>query len=97
VHGHRGRRPWSGRKRRERGVLAETGMRAERVSPGFGTRATEDKVPRSVHGLLADGETGEAAYDDVLAGGGGELVAQLLDGLAVELRVVHLLLEQDDA
>jgi hypothetical protein len=34
------RRSWQGR--RERGVLAETGMRAKRVSPGFGTRATED-------------------------------------------------------
>jgi len=33
--------------RRERGVLAETGMRAERVSPGFGTRATEDAGARS--------------------------------------------------
>jgi hypothetical protein len=34
------RRLWQGR--RERGLLAETGMRAQRVSPGFGKRATED-------------------------------------------------------
>jgi hypothetical protein len=26
-------------------VLAETGMRAKRESPGFGTRATEDADP----------------------------------------------------
>jgi hypothetical protein len=52
------------------------------VSPGFGTQATEDKVGtqpgwlgRSVHGLLAYGEAGKAAYDDVLAGRSGELVA----------------------
>jgi len=38
--------------RRERGVLAETGMRAERVSPGFGTRATEDAVSRSSAAVL---------------------------------------------
>src|ERR1019366_3182703 len=48
------------------------------------------------NGLLADREAGKAAYDDVLAGGGGQLVAQLLDGLAVELGVVHFLLEQHD-
>jgi hypothetical protein len=29
-------------------VLAETGMRAKRVSPGFGTRATEDAGWRRV-------------------------------------------------
>src|SRR6202161_344802 len=46
--------------------------------------------------LLADGEAHEAANHDVLAGRRGQLVAQLLDGLAVELRVVHLLLEQHD-
>jgi hypothetical protein len=39
-------------------VLAETGMRAERVSPGFGTRATEDADrseigQRRVHDPLA--------------------------------------------
>jgi hypothetical protein len=56
-------------------VLAETGMRAERVSPGFGTRATEDTGQRRVHGLLADGEAHKAANDDVLTGRGGELVA----------------------
>src|ERR1700760_2169906 len=50
----------------------------------------------SVSGLLANREAGEAADDDVLAGRRGELVAQLLHGLAVELGVVHLLLEQDD-
>src|SRR5450631_1631864 len=44
--------------------------------------------------LLAYREAGEAADDHVLAGGGGEFVAQLLDGLAFELGVVHLLLEQ---
>src|SRR6202167_2198111 len=38
-------------------------------------------------GLLAYGEAGEAADDDVLAGRRGQLVAQLLDRLAVELRV----------
>src|SRR6202035_5769820 len=47
-------------------------------------------------GLLAYGEAGEAAYHDVLAGGGSQLVTQLLDGLALELRVVHDLLEQHD-
>src|SRR5271167_3127528 len=47
-------------------------------------------------GLLAHGETGEAADDYVLAGRCGQLVAQLLDRLAFELRVVHLLLEQND-
>jgi hypothetical protein len=29
-------------------VLAETGMRAKRVSTGFGTRATEDAAPRRI-------------------------------------------------
>src|SRR5450759_1186718 len=48
-------------------------------------------------GLLAHGETGEPADHDILAGRGGQLVAQLLNRLALELRVVHLLLEQDDA
>jgi hypothetical protein len=34
-------------------VPAETGMRAERVSPGFGsTRATEDAAPRRADGSL---------------------------------------------
>src|SRR6185312_13261049 len=46
--------------------------------------------------LLTDGEAREASDDDVLAGRHGQLVAQLLHGLAIELRVVHLLLEQDD-
>src|ERR1700722_148417 len=50
----------------------------------------------AARGLLADGEAHEAADDDVLAGLRGELVAQLLDGLALELRVVQLLLEQHD-
>jgi primosomal protein N' (replication factor Y) len=35
-----------------RGVLAETGMRAKRVSPGFGTRATEDAASRSSAAVL---------------------------------------------
>src|SRR6266550_1201808 len=43
--------------------------------------------------LLADCKTGEPSDDDVLAGRRRELVAQLLDGLALELRIVHLLLE----
>src|SRR6202035_3225746 len=43
--------------------------------------------------LLADREAGEATYDDVLAGAGRQLVTQLLDGRAVELGVVHLLLQ----
>src|ERR1700722_3263297 len=47
-------------------------------------------------GLLAYREPRKAADHDVLAGRGGQLVAQLLDGLAVELGVVHLLLEQHD-
>src|SRR6185437_1520002 len=44
--------------RRERGVLAETGMRAKRVSPGFGTRATEDAAARSVYGRLRPARAG---------------------------------------
>src|ERR1700730_13848642 len=44
--------------------------------------------------LLADCKAGEAADHHVLTGGGGQLVAQLLDRLSLELRVVHLLLEQ---
>src|SRR6476661_4083238 len=47
--------------------------------------------------LLAHGEPCEAADDHVLAGRRCQLVAQLLHGLAVELGVVHLLLEQHDA
>src|SRR6185437_12556079 len=47
-------------------------------------------------GLLAHGEAREAPDDDVLAGLGGELIAQLLHGLAVVSGVVHLLLEQHD-
>ncbi len=40
---------------RERfGVLAETGMRAERVSPGFGTRAGRSEIPRSPIGKDAE-------------------------------------------
>ncbi len=34
-------------------MLAETGMRAKRVSPGFGTRATEDADPAPTCGLRA--------------------------------------------
>src|SRR5439155_19267435 len=45
--------------------------------------------------LVADGEAGEAAYDHVLACGRRELVAQRLHRLALDLGVVHLLLEQD--
>jgi hypothetical protein len=33
-------------------VLAETGMRAKRVSTGFGTRATEDAATRRIDGSL---------------------------------------------
>src|SRR5438128_2229486 len=43
--------------------------------------------------LLADCKAGETTDDDVLAGRRRELVAQLLHGLALELRIVHLLLE----
>src|ERR1700722_7234850 len=50
------------------------------------------KQPESA-GVLTDGKAGEAPDRDVLAGCRCELVAQLLDGLAVELGVVHLLLE----
>src|ERR1039458_6746484 len=50
----------------------------------------------SSSGLLADGKAGKAADDDVLPGGGRQLVTQLLHGLAFELGVVHLLLEQHD-
>src|ERR1700691_4076988 len=46
--------------------------------------------------LLAYGEAREPTNHDVLTGRGRQLVAQLLDGLAVELGVVHLLLEQHD-
>src|SRR4051794_29853009 len=47
--------------------------------------------------LLPDGETDEALDDDVLAGLGGEVGAQLLDRLAVVLVAVDVLLvEQDD-
>src|SRR5271165_1313438 len=46
--------------------------------------------------LLADREAREAAYDDVLSRRRGQLVAQLLDRLALELGIVHLLLEQHD-
>src|SRR3977135_1906506 len=41
--------------------------------------------------LLPDSSADEAAYHDVLAGRRRELVAQLLDGLALVLGVVHLL------
>ena len=34
-------------------MLAETEMRAKRVSTGFGTRAIEDAAPRSVDASLA--------------------------------------------
>src|ERR1035441_1460592 len=46
--------------------------------------------------LLAYGEAREPADDHILAGGRRELIAQLLDGPAIELGVVHLLLEQHD-
>src|SRR5580692_5121875 len=46
--------------------------------------------------LLADGKAHETADHDVLTRLRGELVAQLLDGLALELGVVQLLLEQHD-
>src|SRR5580693_2025316 len=52
--------------------------------------------PIPPNALLADREAGEAAYHDILPGGCGQLVAQLLHGPAVELRIVHLLLEQHD-
>src|SRR6185312_1325213 len=46
--------------------------------------------------LLAYGKADEAAYYHVLTSLHGELIAQLLHGLALELGVVHLLLEQHD-
>src|SRR4051794_19242244 len=46
--------------------------------------------------LLADGEPHEALDDDVLARLGGEVGAQLLDGLAVVLVAVDVLLVQQD-
>src|SRR5271166_1126990 len=48
------------------------------------------------HGLLAYCKAGEAADDHILTSRGRQSVAQLLNGLAVELRVVHRLLEQHD-
>src|SRR5271166_159838 len=48
------------------------------------------------HGLLAYCKAGEAADDHILTSRGSLSVAQLLNGLAVELRVVHRLLEQHD-
>src|SRR5580700_6063811 len=80
----------AGRGHRERGVLAD--LRSARERP-------RTKHPRSVPdppGLLAYGEACKSANHDVLAGLGRELVAQLLDCLAVELGVMHLLLEQHD-
>src|SRR5271165_2399149 len=61
-----------------------------------GAIAAEPIPVSACPGLLADREAGEAADDDVLAGRRRELVSQLLHGLALELRVVHLLLEQHD-
>src|SRR5258708_2496077 len=49
----------------------------------WGSARTPRRSARAgVGGLLADGKAGEAANDDVLAGRGGQLVAQLLHGLA---------------
>src|SRR5271155_278986 len=66
--------------------------RAQHASDRGRSPAQRPRYP----GLLAYGEAGKPAYDNVLAGRCGQLVAQLLDGLALELRVVHLLLEQHD-
>src|SRR3712207_2249184 len=46
--------------------------------------------------LLADGEAGEAADADVLAGLRGDLVLQLLDRLALVLVLVDVLLVEED-
>src|SRR6202161_2417090 len=43
--------------------------------------------PIRARGLLAYGEAGKPADYNILTGGCGQLVTQLLDGLAVELRI----------
>src|SRR3954453_5716404 len=61
-------------------------------------RASPDSFSRILEnfGLLANLEPGEALDDDVLAGLGRQLGAQLLDGLAVVLVGVDVLLAQED-
>ena len=51
----------AGQGRRKRGVLAETGMRVQRVSSGFGTRATEDAAPAPSENLPPRGAKTDTA------------------------------------
>src|ERR1700694_5169772 len=64
-----------------------------RIRLKAGAIAARAYPPRA---LLVYGEADEAANDHILARRRGQLVPELLDGLALELRMVHLLLEQDD-
>src|SRR3954471_23111843 len=59
-------------------------------------RASPDSFSRTRENLGANLEAGEALDDDVLAGLGRQLGAQLLDGLAVVLVGVDVLLAQQD-
>src|SRR4051812_36116077 len=61
-------------------------------------RASPDSFSRTRLnlGLLANLEAGEALDDDVLAGLGRQLGTQLLDGLALVLVGVDVLLAQED-
>src|ERR1019366_4740633 len=73
-------------------------FRSMRVKAGAigGSLSRYRAVTEPREGLLAYGEACEPAYDHILTCGRRELVAQLLDGLALELGIVHLLLEQHD-
>src|SRR5436309_11767119 len=59
-------------------------------------RASPDSLSRTRENLGANLEAGEALDDDVLAGLGRQLGAQLLDGLAAVLVLVDVLLAQED-
>src|SRR5437870_510374 len=59
-------------------------------------RASPDSFSRTRENLGANLEAGEALDDDVLAGLGRQLGAQLLDRLAVVLVGVDVLLAQQD-
>jgi hypothetical protein len=70
----------AGQGRRERGVLAETGTRAKQVSPGFGTRATENTEMRRPSRPGPNTNPREAmkqAHRDRLLDAAAELVAEL--------------------
>src|ERR1019366_1802363 len=73
-------------------------FRSMRVKAGAigGSLSRYRAVTEPREGLLAYCEACEPAYDHILPWGRRELVAQLLDGLALELGIVHLLLEQHD-